>query len=80
MESSHAIEVDVQNPLEIAQIFDAISYLKGSSCIRMLSSYLGTEAFFEVLHRLIFVHIRESAYIWKVTDMETRQRWICGMR
>jgi len=27
--SSHAIEVDVKNPAEIGQVFDAISYSKG---------------------------------------------------
>jgi len=31
--------------MEIDQIFDAISYLKGSSVIRMLSGHLGQETF-----------------------------------
>lgn len=42
---SHPIEVPVKNALEIDQIFDHISYLKGSSTIRMLSSHLGVEIF-----------------------------------
>jgi aminopeptidase N len=74
MQSSHAIEVDVEDPLQIAQIFDAISYLKGSSCIRMLSNCLGIETFFKVLGWLILVYIRESDYIWKSTNMEMRPR------
>lgn len=45
LRGSHPIEVTVQNALEIDQIFDAISYLKGSSVIRMLSSHLGEEVF-----------------------------------
>ncbi|EGF76262.1 hypothetical protein BATDEDRAFT_28626 [Batrachochytrium dendrobatidis JAM81] len=45
MRSSHPIEVDVQSPAEINQIFDAISYSKGASVIRMLSSFLTTEIF-----------------------------------
>ncbi|KAH6561606.1 hypothetical protein BASA50_004477 [Batrachochytrium salamandrivorans] len=45
MRSSHPIEVDVQSPAEINQIFDAISYSKGASVIRMLSSFLGTDSF-----------------------------------
>ena len=35
----------VKDALEIDQIFDAISYLKGSSVIRMLSAHLGVEVF-----------------------------------
>lgn len=30
LESSHAISIEVQNPDEIIQIFDAISYQKGT--------------------------------------------------
>jgi aminopeptidase 2 len=43
--SSHPIEVPVKNPHEIHQIFDAISYSKGASVIRMLASYMGAEDF-----------------------------------
>jgi aminopeptidase N len=43
--NSHPIEVPVKNALEVDQIFDHISYLKGSSVIRMLSADLGTETF-----------------------------------
>ncbi|KAK8212744.1 peptidase family M1-domain-containing protein [Phyllosticta capitalensis] len=45
LRNSHPIEVPVRNALEVDQIFDAISYLKGSSVIRMLSAYLGVETF-----------------------------------
>ena len=45
--SSHPIEVDVQSPSEINQIFDAISYSKGASVIRMLNSYLGQTTFMQ---------------------------------
>ncbi|KAI8907048.1 peptidase family M1-domain-containing protein [Powellomyces hirtus] len=45
LRSSHPIEVEVQSPSEIIQIFDAISYSKGASVIRMLNSYLGTDTF-----------------------------------
>ncbi|KAF8944787.1 hypothetical protein BGZ52_010284, partial [Haplosporangium bisporale] len=38
LRSSHPIEVPCKHPHEIHQIFDAISYYKGASCIRMLSS------------------------------------------
>ncbi|MCJ1415403.1 hypothetical protein MMC32_001735 [Xylographa parallela] len=45
LRASHPIEVPVKDALEINQIFDAISYLKGSSVIRMLSGHLGVEVF-----------------------------------
>lgn len=43
--NSHPIEVPVRDALEVDQIFDHISYLKGSSVIRMLSSHLGNDTF-----------------------------------
>src|SRR5690349_3383147 len=45
LRSSHPIDVDVKSPAEITQIFDAISYCKGASVIRMLNAFLGTETF-----------------------------------
>lgn len=45
LRSSHPIEVAVNDPAEIHQIFDAISYYKGASVIRMLSSWLGVDTF-----------------------------------
>ena len=43
--NSHPIEVPINNPAEIDEIFDAISYAKGASVIRMLYSFLGDEDF-----------------------------------
>ncbi|GMN36050.1 hypothetical protein TIFTF001_005719 [Ficus carica] len=45
LEGSHPIEVEVKHASEIQEIFDAISYKKGASVIRMLQSYLGAECF-----------------------------------
>ncbi|KAI8825989.1 peptidase family M1-domain-containing protein [Fimicolochytrium jonesii] len=45
LRSSHPIDVDVNSPAEISNIFDAISYCKGASVIRMLNAYLSTETF-----------------------------------
>ncbi|KAG7193589.1 uncharacterized protein KQ657_000660 [Scheffersomyces spartinae] len=45
LRSSHPIEVPVKDALDIDQVFDEISYLKGASTILMLSKYLGTELF-----------------------------------
>ncbi|KAK3853242.1 hypothetical protein Pcinc_040203 [Petrolisthes cinctipes] len=43
LESSHKIRVPVNHPNQIGQIFDAISYRKGASIIRMMNHFL-TEA------------------------------------
>ncbi|KAL2891232.1 Aminopeptidase 2, mitochondrial [Ceratocystis lukuohia] len=43
--SSHPIHVPVRDALDVNQIFDHISYLKGCSAIRMLANHLGVETF-----------------------------------
>ncbi|XP_050391475.2 glutamyl aminopeptidase [Patella vulgata] len=43
---SHPIVVPVQKPSEINEVFDAISYNKGSSVIRMIESIMGKDKFF----------------------------------
>jgi len=45
LDNSHPIEVEVGHPSEIDEIFDAISYSKGSSVIRMLHDFLGDNDF-----------------------------------
>lgn len=56
LRSSHPIEVTVNDPAEIHQIFDAISYYKGASVIRMLSSWLGVETFMKGVRLYIQRH------------------------
>lgn len=38
-------QVEVGNASSVLEIFDAISYKKGSSLVRMLKEYLGDEIF-----------------------------------
>ena len=45
LENSHPVKVTVNNPREIDEVFDKISYRKGASLIRMLHSVMGEEAF-----------------------------------
>ncbi|EDO44762.1 predicted protein [Nematostella vectensis] len=45
LKNSHPIEVPVGHPAEIDEIFDAISYSKGASVIRMLHQYIGDKDF-----------------------------------
>jgi len=56
LRSSHPIEVPVKRADEINQIFDAISYSKGSSVLRMISKYLGEENFMEGVRRYLKKH------------------------
>ncbi|KAF9036751.1 hypothetical protein BJ165DRAFT_1532853 [Panaeolus papilionaceus] len=44
-ESSHPIEVDCPDANDINQIFDALSYSKAASVLRMLANYVGEEKF-----------------------------------
>ncbi|XP_076459324.1 puromycin-sensitive aminopeptidase-like isoform X2 [Babylonia areolata] len=45
LHNSHPIEVEVGKPAEVDEIFDAISYSKGASVIRMLHDYIGDKDF-----------------------------------
>ncbi|KAH8905451.1 hypothetical protein BR93DRAFT_929714 [Coniochaeta sp. PMI_546] len=56
LRSSHPIEVPVKKADEINQIFDAISYSKGSCVLRMLSTYLGEDTFLEGVRRYLKKH------------------------
>ncbi|XP_068451586.1 glutamyl aminopeptidase [Clinocottus analis] len=43
--SSHPIIVNVATPAEITSVFDAISYSKGASILRMLEDWMGKDVF-----------------------------------
>ncbi|KAL4319665.1 hypothetical protein GQ457_18G002170 [Hibiscus cannabinus] len=58
---SHPIEVEINHAAEIDEIFDAISYRKGASVIRMLQSYLGAECFQKSLASYIKKHAYSNA-------------------
>lgn len=45
LHNSHLIEVEVNQPSEIDEIFNSISYNKGASVIRMLYTYIGGDCF-----------------------------------
>lgn len=56
LRSSHPIEVPVKRADEVDQIFDAISYEKGSCVLRMISKYLGEEVFLGGVRRYLKKH------------------------
>ncbi|CAG8507897.1 5955_t:CDS:10 [Scutellospora calospora] len=74
LRSSHPIEVPVNDPSEIHQIFDAISYNKGASVIRMLSSFLGEDIFLAGIRRYLKSHEYSNAInddLWKALTEES---------
>ncbi|EPE27699.1 Metalloproteases (zincins), catalytic [Glarea lozoyensis ATCC 20868] len=56
LRSSHPIEVPVKRADEVNQIFDAISYSKGSCVLRMISKHLGEDVFMEGIRRYLKKH------------------------
>ncbi|XP_062198704.1 aminopeptidase M1-C-like [Phragmites australis] len=71
---SHPIEVEIHRASEVDEIFDAISYDKGASIIRMLQNYLGAERF----QKALASYIRKYAYsnaktedLWAVLEEKT---------
>lgn len=74
LSESHPIEVEINHANEVDEIFDAISYSKGASVIRMLQSYLGAECF----QRALALYIKRYAFsnaktedLWAVLEEES---------
>ena len=61
LKNSHPIHQEVTNPAEIGQLFDAISYSKGGSVLRMLEDFLGSESFQRGLHDYLVKHSYDNA-------------------
>ncbi|MDO8515899.1 MAG: ERAP1-like C-terminal domain-containing protein, partial [bacterium] len=71
LRSSHPIEVVVNHPDEISQIFDAISYSKGASIIRMIHEFLGDKDFRAALHTYLSRHAYGNATtedLWRALE------------
>ena len=64
LDNSHPIEQAVDNPDEIGQLFDAISYSKGASLIRMLENFMGEATF----QKGIQIYIKKHSYKNTTTD------------
>jgi len=76
LKNSHPIEQEVKNPAEVSQLFDAISYSKGASVIRMLENFLGAETFRKGLNRYLSGHMYSNARtqdLWTALEMESGQ-------
>ena len=76
LRNSHPIEQEVKNPAEVSQLFDAISYSKGASVIRMLEQFLGPEVFRGGLYRYLSGHEYGNARtqdLWAALEQESGQ-------
>ncbi|RDW93211.1 M1 family metallopeptidase [Aspergillus mulundensis] len=76
LRASHPIQVPVKNALEVDQIFDHISYLKGSSVIRMLSTHLGRETFLRGVAQYLKTHAYGNATtndLWSALSQASSQ-------
>ncbi len=74
LKNSHPIEQEVKNPAEVSQLFDAISYSKGGSVIRMLENFLGPEVFRGGLYRYLKGHEYGNARtqdLWAALEEES---------
>lgn len=56
LRSSHPVEVPIKKSEEVNEIFDSISYAKGSCVLRMLSTYLGEDVFLEGVRHYVKRH------------------------
>jgi len=56
LSNSHPIEITVNHPNEINEIFDMVSYAKGAAIIRQLAEYIGQDNFREGLHHYLTKH------------------------
>ena len=61
LKNSHPIEQEVANPAEVSQLFDAISYSKGGSVLRMLEHFLSAGVFRTGLNIYLNRHSYQNA-------------------
>ena len=69
LKNSHAIEIPVNDPAEVDEIFDAISYQKGGNVIRMIYFWIGAGEF----KRGMRAYFKKHAY----SNTRTEDLWRC---
>ncbi len=71
LNTTHAIEIPVEHPDEISEIFDPISYEKGASVVRMLANYLGQKYFRDGLRYYLTKHSYKNTstiHLWEAFE------------
>ncbi|GAA5943340.1 hypothetical protein JCM1841_004805 [Sporobolomyces salmonicolor] len=61
LRSSHPIEMPCPDEDTIQQIFDAVSYSKGASCLKMLSNFVGEKTFLQGVSTYLKRHLYGNA-------------------
>ena len=76
LSNSHPIEIKVNHPDEINEIFDMVSYAKGSAMIRQLAEYIGHDNFRDGLR----YYLKKYAYkntdtvdLWKAFEIASKK-------
>ncbi|CAJ0921272.1 unnamed protein product, partial [Mesorhabditis belari] len=69
LKNSHPIEVPIDNPNELDEIYDSITYAKSNSVNRMLCFYLGEESFQKGLR----IYLQRFQF----SNAETNDLWKC---
>ncbi|WCJ39469.1 aminopeptidase M1 [Euphorbia peplus] len=71
---SHPIEVEIQHARSVGEIFDVISYKKGSAVIRMLQGYLGDD----IIQKSLVSYMKKYAWgnaktedLWSIISEES---------
>ncbi|XP_068625539.1 aminopeptidase N-like [Battus philenor] len=76
LESSHPVSVPIDDPKRISEIFDEISYRKGSTIIRMMTMFLGDHVFREAINNYLVKHSYSNAEqddLWAELTAATRR-------
>lgn len=76
LDNTHPIEVEVNHPDQISEIFDAISYDKGASVLRMLQHYIGNDKFRDGLRYYLKKHSyknTESVHLWDAFEKVSKK-------
>ncbi len=74
--NTHPIEVEVEDPRQLDEIFDSISYAKGGSIIHMMFNYLGENDFRDGLRLYLKRHIygnTTTADLWAALGEVSKQ-------
>ncbi len=74
--STRPIEFKVESPEEANEMFDDLTYLKGSSVLRMLEQYLGEDTFREGVSQYLNAHAHantETADLWAALEAASGQ-------
>ncbi len=76
LKNTHPIEVEVHHPDQTSEIFDAISYAKGGSILRMLHNYLGPINFRDGLRYYLKKHSYKntaSVHLWEAFEKVSKK-------